>query len=181
MSAYRTDVKGLHHNAYRIRDSEETRRFYEDFLGLRLASALHVGETKTGRSLTFLHTFYEMADGSFLAFFEVPEGQDERMFQPKSDFDLHIALEVPDFDTLLAYKKKAEAAGLAVRGPSDHTFLHSVYFTDPNGYVVELTAKDKTYDEFMRKDLATAHDTLRHWQKLKAAGELVRKPAAVTA
>ena len=32
-------IKGLHHNAYRCRDSEETRIFYEDFLGLRLVSA----------------------------------------------------------------------------------------------------------------------------------------------
>ena len=27
-------IKGLHHNAYRCRDSEETRTFYEDFLEL---------------------------------------------------------------------------------------------------------------------------------------------------
>jgi len=33
-------IKGLHHNAYRCRDSEETRIFYEDFLGLKLVSAL---------------------------------------------------------------------------------------------------------------------------------------------
>ena len=26
-------IKGLHHNAYRCKDSEETRKFYEDFLG----------------------------------------------------------------------------------------------------------------------------------------------------
>ena len=32
-------IKGLHHNAYRCRDSEETRKFYEDFLGLELAGA----------------------------------------------------------------------------------------------------------------------------------------------
>ena len=30
-------IKGLHHNAYRCRDSEETRRSYEDFLRPRLA------------------------------------------------------------------------------------------------------------------------------------------------
>ena len=24
-------IKGLHHNAYRCRDSEQTRQFYEDF------------------------------------------------------------------------------------------------------------------------------------------------------
>ena len=41
-------IKGLHHNAYRCRDSEETRRFYEDFLGLPLAGTLEIHETKTG-------------------------------------------------------------------------------------------------------------------------------------
>ena len=29
-------IKGLHHNAYRCRDSEETRQFYEEFLGLEV-------------------------------------------------------------------------------------------------------------------------------------------------
>ena len=58
-------IKGLHHNAYRCRDSEETRGFYEDFLGLRFVSAFEIDE---GRGL---HSFFEMDDGSCLAFFEV--------------------------------------------------------------------------------------------------------------
>jgi len=32
---HRAMIKGLHHNAYRCRDSEQTPAFYEDFLGLR--------------------------------------------------------------------------------------------------------------------------------------------------
>ena len=59
-------IKGLHHNAYRCLDSEETRGFYEDFLGLRFVSAFEIDE---GRGL---HSFFEMDDGSCLAFFEVP-------------------------------------------------------------------------------------------------------------
>ena len=47
-------IKGLHHNAYRCRDSEETRRFYEDFLGLPLAGSLDIRETKSGRSTAVL-------------------------------------------------------------------------------------------------------------------------------
>ena len=35
-------IKGLHHNAYRCRDSEETRKFYEDFLGLPLVNAFKI-------------------------------------------------------------------------------------------------------------------------------------------
>ena len=36
-------IKGLHHNAYRCRDSEETREFYEDFLGLPHVQGKAVG------------------------------------------------------------------------------------------------------------------------------------------
>ncbi len=58
-------IKGLHHNAYRCRDSEETRRFYEDFLGLPLADAFAIAETKTGRKTKVLHSFYEMGNIRF--------------------------------------------------------------------------------------------------------------------
>ena len=85
-------IRKLHHNAYRCRDSEQTRRFYEDFLGLPLAGTLAIGETKTGRATRALHTFYRLGDGSYLAFFEVPDMPFE--FKPQHDFDLHIALEV---------------------------------------------------------------------------------------
>ena len=47
-------IRGLHHNAYRCRDSEETRAFYEDFLGLRMVSAFEINEDRA------LHTFFEM-------------------------------------------------------------------------------------------------------------------------
>ena len=68
-------IWGLHHNAYRCRDSEETRKFYEDFLGLPLVNAFEIRATKTGRETRVLHSFYQMKDGSCLAFFEVP-GED---------------------------------------------------------------------------------------------------------
>ena len=62
-------IRKLHHSAYRCRDSEETRRFYEDFLGLPLSGTLEINETKSGRATETLHTFYRLDDGSFIAFF----------------------------------------------------------------------------------------------------------------
>ncbi|MEK9861015.1 MAG: hypothetical protein VW554_05795 [Alphaproteobacteria bacterium] len=53
-------IKGLHHKAYRCRNSHDTRAFYEDFLGLSLAGALEITETKTGRDTKVLHSFYQM-------------------------------------------------------------------------------------------------------------------------
>ncbi len=65
-------IKGLHHNAYRCRDSEATRAFYEDFLGLPLVNSTLAPRADGGPDAAFLHTFFRLDDGSCLAFFEVP-------------------------------------------------------------------------------------------------------------
>ena len=65
-------IKKLHHAAYRCKNSEETRKFYEDFLGLKLVNAFEINETQTGRKPSVLHSFYEMDDNSCIAFFEAP-------------------------------------------------------------------------------------------------------------
>ena len=157
-------IKGLHHNAYRCRDSEETRKFYEDFFGLPLASALPIKTTQTGRRANVLHTFYEMGDGSYLAFFEAPDQPFE--FKQQHDFDLHIALEVePDaLDKMFA---KGKAEGREVRGVSDHKFIRSIYFRDPNGYVIELTAKVPGMERDMDPKQNHARNILNDWQAKK--------------
>jgi len=131
------NIKGLHHAAYRCRNSEATRAFYEDFLELPLVEAFPINTTATGRQANVLHIFFQMADGSCLAFFEAPEQPFE--FKSQHDFDLHIALQV-DQAELQRMLAKGRAAGIETRGPSDHGFIHSIYFRDPNGYVVELAA-----------------------------------------
>lgn len=159
-------IKGLHHNAYRCRDSEETRRFYEDFLGLPLVKAFKITETKSGRTTNTLHSFYGMADGSCLAFFEAPDMPFE--FKDQHDYDLHIALEVRH-DDLRPWIDKGRAAGVEVRGIADHKFIDSIYFRDPNGYVIELTAKRENHDEAMDPALNGARAALDAWQREKPA------------
>jgi len=160
------EIRGLHHSAYRCRDSEGTRAFYEDFLGLPLAGALAIGETKTGRRTAVLHTFFRMADGSYLAFFEAPEQPFE--WKEQHDFDLHIALEV-DRATLDGMLAKGLHEGRKVRGPADHGFIDSIYFRDPNGYVVELTCKRANHDEAMDPARNDARGIVDRWQVEKVA------------
>jgi catechol 2,3-dioxygenase-like lactoylglutathione lyase family enzyme len=159
-------IKGLHHNAYRCRDSEETRRFYEGFLGLPLVGALHIRESMTGRRTDVLHTFFRMADGSCLAFFEAPDRPFE--FKDQHDYDLHIAVEV-DNDELIRMFEKGKSEGREVRGVSDHGFIHSIYFRDPNGYVIELTAKQPGHDAALDPARNGARAILDAWQKEKSA------------
>ena len=153
-------IRKLHHSAYRCRDSEATRRFYEDFLGLPLAGTLEINETKSKRPTQTLHTFYRLDDDSFIAFFEAEDMPFE--FKTQHDFDLHLALEVgrPDLDTML---EKGRAAGMDVRGISHHGFIDSIYFRDPNGYVVELCAKAAVHDAAMNPALNGAREKLQRW------------------
>jgi catechol 2,3-dioxygenase-like lactoylglutathione lyase family enzyme len=164
-------IKGLHHNAYRCRDSEETRRFYEDFLGLPLVNAFKIETTQTGRKTGagVLHSFFQLDDGSCLAFFDAPDMPFD--FKQQHDFDLHIALEVePEaLDRMLA---KGKAEGREVRGPSDHKFIRSIYFRDPNGYVIELTAKVPGREADMDPAKSRAREILNDWQVRK------KQPAA---
>jgi catechol 2,3-dioxygenase-like lactoylglutathione lyase family enzyme len=157
-------IRGLHHNAYRCRDSEETRAFYEDFLGLPLVNAFEISETKSGRQTHVLHSFYAMGDGSCLAFFEVPDSPFD--FKPQHDYDLHIALEV-DRPALDATMAKARAAGMECRGIADHHMMDSIYLRDPNGYVIELTAKRPDHDDHMDPTKNAARANLDKFQRDK--------------
>jgi hypothetical protein len=71
----------------------------------------------------------------------------------RTSLDLHIALGVgPEtFDAML---EKAKAEGREVRGPVDHRFVRSIYFRDPNGYVIELTASTGKHGEIMDPAIA---------------------------
>ena len=158
-------IRKLHHNAYRCRDSEETRRFYQEFLGLPLAEAFEIRETKSGRKTSVLHSFYQLDDGSYLAFFEAPDMPFE--FKDQHDFDLHIALEVTS-EHLREMFARGKAEGREVRGISDHKFIDSIYFRDPNGYVIELTAKMAGHDDEMDPETNGAREKLDRWQESKA-------------
>ena len=150
-------IKKLHHNAYRCIDSEETRKFYEDFLGLPLSDAFEISETMTGTKTKAMHTFYSLEDGSCLAFFEVMGKPLE--YKRWHDFDLHIALEVEE-NILLEYYYKGKDNNIETRGVSDHGFIKSIYLRDPNGYVIELTSPIKNYNKKKKKK---AKDILKEW------------------
>jgi catechol 2,3-dioxygenase-like lactoylglutathione lyase family enzyme len=114
-------IKGLHHNVNRCRDSEETRVFYEEFLGLRLVSAFEIDQ---GRGL---HTFFEMDDGSCLAFFEVPDLPFE--FKNQNALDLHIAPRVdPDTSTACCTRGRRKGGRSAARSTTTSS-AHSISAT----------------------------------------------------
>ena len=157
-------IRKLHHNAYRCRESETTRQFYEDFLGLPLVEAFEIEQTKSGRATKVLHSFYRLDDGSHLAFFEAPDLPFE--FKAQHDFDLHIALEV-DAAVLQPMLDKGHQAGIETRGVSHHGFIDSIYFRDPDGYVIELCAKLPGHDAALDPQKNGARRKLKHWTEAR--------------
>jgi len=162
-------VKSLHHVAYRCRDAKETADFYVKALGLKYSMAVSADTVgSTGEYSPHFHLFFEMEDGSHVAFFEVPEA-DPMGFDPNTpDWVQHLALRVGSMEELLDAKLRLEAMGVDVIGPTDHHICQSIYFHDPSGHRLELTYPTQTAD--MTAALgAAADDMLETWQRTKRA------------
>jgi catechol 2,3-dioxygenase-like lactoylglutathione lyase family enzyme len=153
-------VNGLNHYATRCRNAEETRHFYEDILGLPLAAAIfHDKVPSTGETQPYFHIFFEMGDGSYLAFFDLLDEQGGTPDPTTPSWVNHLALEVATREDLVAAKQKLEAAGIDVLGIVDHKWFDSIYFFDPNGIRLELMYRTASLDQ-MRAKAAQAHEFL---------------------
>lgn len=159
-------ITGFHHSAYRCRDSEETRAFYEDFLGCPLVVAMPISRSLTGRPTQVLHTYFALGDGRYIAFFEDRDRPFD--FKEQHDFDLHVSLLV-DEPALQTMMDRARARGVECRGIADHGFIRSIYLRDPNGYVVELLAKTDRHDIVLNPARNGARAVLAEWQASKLA------------
>jgi hypothetical protein len=59
-------------------------------------------------------------------------------------------------------------ASMEARGISDHHGIHSIYFRDPNGHVVELCAKQPRHADFVDPVKTREREKLDAWQRAKA-------------
>lgn len=157
-----TRPRGLNHVAYLTRDTAKTVQFYTEVLGMRLVGhALDDKVGSTGEAQRFLHTFFEMADGSCIAFFELeglPDGEDQTVVPP---WVRHIAFNVGSMEELEDARQRLVAAGVDVIGPVDHEGIwQSIYFFDHNGIRLELTFQRRPLDD---DDARAAADAVAAW------------------
>jgi catechol 2,3-dioxygenase-like lactoylglutathione lyase family enzyme len=147
---------------------EATRHFYEDLVGMPLVATWCEADELFGKERVYCHCFFGLADGSALAFFQFASAEDEKLFGPKmpaSPFH-HIALNC-DAGTQSRVKKRLEEAGF--REPNIYTLEHgyctSLYATDPNGMILELTVDNPEAAEGADARRASAHGDLQRWLK----------------
>ncbi len=160
------EILGVHHSAYRCRDAEETRKFYEEILGLRTKATLAFEKDPAGNEKPFMHLFFEMGDSNFIAFFDIPGTVDTRDFNIKDGMeDYHVAMEVKNMDALMQFKQRLEDFKVPVFGPIDHEFCHSIYFFDPNGIALEFTTRDNEHDQILDKEESESPAIMKKWIK----------------
>lgn len=156
-------INKLNHFAWRCRDAEETRHFYEDILGLPLAHTISADNVpSTGEFAPYFHLFFQMTDGSFIAFFDLADGKGYTPHPDNPRWVNHFAMEVESYDDLLAAKARLDEAGVKLIGPTDHGFIRSIYFFDPNDLRLEITCRMDTPAE-AKAAANRAHDHLREW------------------
>lgn len=161
-----TDIQRLNHVAYRCRDAGETAEFYRDVLGLKLAHVIVQDRVpSTQEYAPHCHLFFEMDDGSWVAFFDlINEPQVDQEANP--DWAQHLALEVPSTDVLEEKLAALRSHGIDVLGPVDHGFIRSIYFYDPSGHRLELATR--TYQPGdLDRFAAEATGLLDDWSRRK--------------
>lgn len=154
----------LHHHAFVVRDQEATRRFYEEIIGLPLVATWCEEEDFGDGPTAYCHTFYELGDGSCLAFFEFADPAHAEKFhlaEPPSPFD-HVAL-VATAEIQSGVRERATAADL----PSlviDHGYCSSLYVQDPDGLVIELAVDHPAAVADAAVHRERAHAELARWR-----------------
>jgi glyoxylase I family protein len=152
----------LHHHAYVVADQERTRRFYEDVLGMPLVATWCEREHIRGKEREYCHTFFALADGSALAFFQFADADDHAELSASAPKSLnHVALSVDTGgqDELI---RRLEANDVAHR-IVDHGYCRSLYINDPDGLAVEFTCDAADVDAINTRRRADAHAELSRW------------------
>ena len=173
--------RGINHLALVTPDMDGTVRFYHGVLGMRCVASLSNGPMR--------HYFFEIGDQNTIAFFEWdgadvdPNGVSKPAGVPPTfptQFD-HISFNLPDEDALHALADRLRSFDVGVTEVVDRGFMHSIYFTDPNGialeaswWVVDPTGRAATYDG--SAGLFTDADPVPALRELAATGELAWTP-----
>ena len=131
---------GFHHVTMVSADAARTLEFYRGTLGLGL-----VKKTVNFDDPGAYHLYFgdaTGAPGTILTFFEwghVARGA------PGVGGVHHLAMGVETEEALLKWKRRLTDRGVHVNGPFDRTWFSSLYFTDPDGQILEIATKGPGY------------------------------------
>lgn len=129
-------ILGLHHITAVCSNAQRTVDFYTRVLGLKL-----VKKTVNFDAVNTYHLYFGDdvgSPGSLVTFFEWPDA-------PKGRWGIgtthHLALLTESEETQLKWKRWLVDRGVKVTGPYNRTYFRSIYFTDPDGLILEIATR----------------------------------------
>ena len=157
--------RSFSHSALRSSDLRKTRHFYEDVIGLPLVRADRIRRSPNpalgGPPFDMIHIFFELGDGSLIAFFEADKsvsGPDHAF--PADALQLHFAVRMPSEQSIRDAEARLKAAGYTYNY-IPHPDALSLYIDDPDGLQFELIYHWDNFDESL--DPEGAHRSLEAW------------------
>jgi glyoxalase family protein len=156
-------IKGIHHLTAAASDAPRTVDYYTNLLGLRL-----VKKTVNFDDPESYHLYFSTDDagtpGTLITFFEWKD-------LPRGRWGIggthHIAFEVGGEEAQLRWKRRITDAGIPVSGPYDRNYFKSIYFTDPDGLIIEIATSgpgfttDEPEEELGERDLMPPEELMR--------------------
>ncbi|MBX3251276.1 MAG: VOC family protein [Myxococcales bacterium] len=163
-------LQKIHHVAYRCNDAKETVEWYGKHLNMDFVLAIAEDRVpSTKEPDPYMHVFLDAGGGNILAFFELPTKPAMGKDPNTPEWVQHIAFQVADRETLLAFREKLEAAGIEVLGVTDHSLFHSIYFFDPSGHRIELACPDPEEAAKLKRLDDVKWAMLEEWSQTKRA------------
>jgi catechol 2,3-dioxygenase-like lactoylglutathione lyase family enzyme len=161
------DIRGINHLALVCKDMKRTVEFYSGVLGMPLTKTINLPQNM-GQ-----HFFFDIGNGDQLAFFWFPDAPEAvpgvshagNLIGRGSAISAHasmnhVAFNIPA-DKVDEYQRKLQEAGIDCTPVVNHdeserqasptitpsTFVRSIYFTDPDGILLEFAAWTRELDE----------------------------------
>jgi glyoxylase I family protein len=157
----------LHHYASVVRDQEVNRRFFEDILGIPLVATWceRTFNSTLKREIAYCHTFYGLADGGGLAFFQFADDEMYALCKSVPEFGRfhHAAFKV-DQATFDEIDQRLAMANIA-RRHTDHGYVRSLYVLSPDDLKVEFTVDPGDAEQTNAARRADARTELDRWLK----------------
>ncbi len=133
-------TRGFHHITMVSADAQRTLEFYRDMLGVGLVKKTGHFDDPGAYHLYFGNDLGR--PGTMLTFFEWSQA-------PRGRWGVggvhHLALGVATPEALLKWKRWLMDRGIAVSGPYDRGWFRSIYFSDPDGQILEIATAGPGY------------------------------------
>lgn len=163
----------LHHAAWVTHDVAATADFYTRIMGMELASTVVDDQVpSTGEDFPYFHIFFRMGDGSTIAFFEAPGVPlPAKPSHPAYDTFNHFAMQANSREDVMRWQQWLVSNGIEVVGPTDHDFILSIYFRDPNGIRLEITTSiEADWNQHTEKGYKALHDWVECKERAQREG-----------